>query len=225
MTTAAKTLVSRLASAASPRPHLSLRPSSTAFLCCDMQERFRGHIWNYPHIITTAQKMLDASSLLSVPFIVCEQNPAALGHTVVEIDTSRATAVIAKTKFSMLVPEVRAQLEESGRLLSPWEDRAAVLFGIESHVCVLQTALDLIDSGFRVVVLADGVSSMNKGEVQIALARLAAAGATVATSESILFQLLGDASHARFKEFAKLTKKYQPTTNAALDALVNNVKL
>ncbi|KAJ3151108.1 Isochorismatase domain-containing protein 1 [Geranomyces variabilis] len=225
MTTAAKTLVSRLASAATTtvsRPHLSLRPASTAFLCCDMQERFRAHIWNYPHIITTAQKMLDASALLSVPFIVCEQNPTALGHTVSEIDTTRATTVIAKTKFSMLVPEVLAQLQSK---LSPYEDRAAVLFGIESHVCVLQTALDLIDNGFRVVVLADGVSSMNRGEVQIALARLTAAGATVATSESILFQLLGDASDARFKEFAKLTKKYQPATNAALDALVNNVKL
>ncbi|KAJ3158330.1 Isochorismatase domain-containing protein 1 [Geranomyces michiganensis] len=219
-TTAAKTLVSRVAAAAPP--HLSLRPASTAFLCCDMQERFRAHIWHYPHIISTACKVLDASALLSMPFIVCEQNPSALGHTVREIDTTRATAVIAKTKFSMLVPEVTTLLESK---LSPYSDRAAVLFGIESHVCVLQTALELLDKGFRVVVLADGVSSMNRAEVGISLARLAAAGATVATSESILFQLLGDASHPRFKEFAKLTKKYQPQTNAALDALINNAKL
>ncbi|TPX55641.1 hypothetical protein PhCBS80983_g05159 [Powellomyces hirtus] len=197
------------------RPLLPLKPSSTAFLVCDIQERFRDHIWNYPHVISTATKMLDAATLLDIPVIVTEQNPKALGKTVHELDVSKAH-VFAKTKFSMYVPEVQALLE---KLTGP---RAAVLFGIESHVCVMQTALELLDNDYHVIVLADGVSSMNRGEVTIALARLRAAGATVATSESILFQLMGDAANEKFRDLSKLVKKHQQTSKSALDALVSS---
>ncbi|TPX71921.1 hypothetical protein SpCBS45565_g00947 [Spizellomyces sp. 'palustris'] len=198
------------------RSNLQINPASTAFLVCDIQERFRGLIWNYPHVINTASKMLDAAKLLNVPVLVTEQHPMALGHTVQELDIKHARVITAKTKFSMFVPEVQEFMKKN-----LGESPSAVLFGIESHVCVMQTALELLDHDVNVIVLADGVSSMNPGEVKIAINRLRAAGATVASSESVLFQLMGDASHERFKEVSKLVKEYKDKTTGALDALVS----
>ncbi|KAI8819904.1 Isochorismatase-like protein [Fimicolochytrium jonesii] len=201
----------------SSRSRLLLKPESTAFFVCDIQERFRGLIWNFPHVINTAAKMLDAAELLKVPVIVTEQHPKALGNTVKELNIQNARVVVAKTKFSMFVPQVEKLLKEE------LKTENAVIFGIESHVCVMQTALELLDHNYNVIVLADGVSSQNKGEVSIALARLRAAGATVATSESIMFQLLGDASHEKFRDLSKLVKKHSGETKAAHEAITANL--
>ncbi|KAG8218327.1 Isochorismatase-like protein [Butyriboletus roseoflavus] len=125
--------------------------------------------------------------VLGISVIVTEQNPKALGTTVPEIDLPALgdlhVATIEKSLFSMMVPEVKALLQERPDVVS------IVLFGIESHVCVLQTALDLIKIGYDVYVLADGVSSCNKEEVPIALAHIRQVGGYVATSESVAFQL------------------------------------
>lgn len=127
---------------------------------------------------------------------------AALGPTAPEIDLQALAdlhvATIEKYLFSMMVPEVKALLQERPHVTS------VVLFGIEvclltpsmsplisvqSHVCVLQTALDLIQGGYSVHVLADGVSSCNKEEVPIALAYIRQAGGHITTSESAAFLL------------------------------------
>lgn len=87
----------------------------------------------------------------------------------------------------MVLPEVETALQE-------WGIQSVVLFGIESHVCVLQTALDLLERGFGVHILQDGVSSCNHAEVGIALARLRESGCQITSSESVLFQLMGELS-------------------------------
>ncbi|GAA5963031.1 hypothetical protein JCM3765_006757 [Sporobolomyces pararoseus] len=160
-----------------------LIPSKTAFLCCDIQERFRFHIHAYPSVMAIASKMIQAAKILDVPVIATEQRPQALPFPAAEPTPTSLIALgstvplplmelpphlhpdwspLAKTKFSMMVPQVEGQLEE-------WGTRSVVLFGIESHVCVLQTALDCLDKGIDVHVLADGVSSCNDDEVGIAL--------------------------------------------------------
>ena len=96
---------------------------------------------------------------------------------------------IDKTAFSMMVPELRQELASA----SPYQTFEVAIVGIESHICVTQTALDLIAEGHRVYIIADGVSSVNEGERNIALHRLRTEGAVITTSESWLYECMGDA--------------------------------
>ncbi|RKP37109.1 Isochorismatase-like protein [Dimargaris cristalligena] len=146
--------------------------------------------------------MMEVSKLLSVPIYITEQYPQRLGPTVSELDVSSAEMVLPKTKFSMFLPEIQASLEAK-RITS------IVLLGIEAHVCVLQTALDLLENNYDVHLVSDGISSMNIPESHLALERLKQSGAFVTSSESMLFQLTGDSKHPNFKAISNLVKEYQ----------------
>ncbi|SAM04296.1 hypothetical protein [Absidia glauca] len=182
-----------------------LTPQTTALFVCDIQERFRGAIFQYPSVISVAGKMIKASKHLDIPVVVTEQYPKGLGATVAELDISDAALCLSKTKFSMYLPEVQQVLQKHNT-------KSVLLLGIESHVCVLQTALDLLDNNYDVHVLADGVSSCNHPEIDIALARMKQAGAVITTSESALFQLVQDAKHEKFKGISNLVKEYSEAT-------------
>ncbi|CDR47403.1 RHTO0S14e03180g2_1 [Rhodotorula toruloides] len=200
-------------------PVRKIVPNKTAFFVCDIQERFRLVIHAYPAVIATAEKMLKAAKLMDVPVIATEQNPKALGATVplplldLPSHLRPSWVPLAKTKFSMIVPQVEQQLKE-------WETKSVVLMGIESHVCVLQTALDLLERDIDVHVLADGISSCNGDEVGIAIKRMRDAGAQITTSESILFQIMQDAAHPGFKAMAGLVKEHKEMTKDALEKLI-----
>jgi len=112
----------------------------------------------------------------------------------------------------MLTPEVRSAIAAHAKL-------SAVIVGIESHICVTQTTLDLLAAGHKVYILADGVSSCNKEEVPIALARLRAEGAIVTTSESWIYECMGDAGIEEFKQIAKLVKESKEDTKTSLEVL------
>lgn len=118
-----------------------------------------------------------------------------------------------KTLFSMLTPEVRQGIASLHGPLS------AVIVGIESHICVTQTALDLLRDGHKVYVIADGVSSVNKEEVPIALARLRQEGAVVTTSESWMYECVGDAGIPEFKQIISVVKDTHDKTREVLQTL------
>lgn len=155
------------------------------------------------------------------------QNRARLGDTVPELSAHlspplcRASA--DKTLFSMWIDELTSQLPSAQSTQAgdrpPPED--IVLVGIESHICITQTALDARDSGHRVYVLADGVSSCNPEEVPLALARLRAEGRgiVVASSESWLYEVLGNAALPEFKKIIGIVKDTARDTKTALAAL------
>ncbi|KAK7556876.1 Isochorismatase-like protein [Phyllosticta citricarpa] len=190
---------------------------NTALFICDLQEKFRPAIHEFPRVIATAQKMLRASQILDMPVFATTQNRARLGETCsdlrLDVPGGFATKIHAdKTLFSMWTPEVKT-------FFSSGQEHAIVIVGIESHICVLQTTLDLLREGHKVYVLADGVSSCNKEEVPIALARLRAEGAVITTSESFIYERMGDAGIAGFKEMAKLVKETKESTSQTLQAL------
>jgi len=192
-------------------------PERTAFFLCDLQTRFRQLIHGFDSVAFTAGKMMKMAKVMNVRVVITEQNPKALGPTIPELDLSALGELLykppfAKLTFSMLSEEVIA----SDALK---DIDSVVLFGIESHVCVLQTALDLVQQGKSVHVLADGISSCNKEEIPIAVARMRAAGVNVTTSESIGFQLMGDASKPNFKAFSTIIKESKEGTATALKVL------
>ncbi|XP_048874651.1 isochorismatase domain-containing protein 1 [Brienomyrus brachyistius] len=182
----------------------NLSPSTTVFFCCDMQERFRPAIKYFGDIISVGQRLLQGARILGIPVIVSEQYPKGLGSTVQELDLTGAKLVFPKTKFSMVLPEVEAVLAEIPGL------RSVVLFGVETHVCIQQTALDLIGRGLEVHIIADSTSSRSMMDRMFALERLARTGIIITTSESVLLQLVSDKEHPKFKEIQTLIKASAP---------------
>ncbi|KAJ3115363.1 hypothetical protein HK098_006992, partial [Nowakowskiella sp. JEL0407] len=127
------------------------------------------------------------------------------GNIVKELDVSNAALKVSKMQFSMFTPEVFPKLEEL-------RIKSVVLFGIEAHICVTQTALDLLEKNYSVYVVADGVSSMNPQEIPLALDRLRQEGARIVTSESLIFELLQTASDPLFKPVAGVVKQFSQET-------------
>ncbi|KAI0841555.1 Isochorismatase hydrolase [Hypoxylon sp. FL0890] len=208
-----------VAMAATPQRHFQ-RP---AVFVCDMQEKFRGAIWQFDKILLTAQKVLRAAQTLKIPIFVTTQNAAKLGATVSELAPLIADAQVSadKTAFSMLrVPELASHFPATTQ---PQEQKEVVIVGIESHICVTQTALDLLARGHRVYVLADGVSSCNPEEIPVALARLRAAGVVVTTSESWLYECMGDAGIPEFRDVAKLVKETSAQSKVVLSSLLSKI--
>lgn len=153
-----------------------------------------------------------------MPVYVTTQNRAKLGDTVPELQTHlkdvKISANVDKTLFSMITPAVDSILPKADK-----ERLDVIIVGIETHICVTQTTLDLLSRGHRVYILVDGVSSMNAEERGVALARLRDAGAIITSSESILFEILGDANHESFKSVSGLVKDTKEQTKGALGAL------
>jgi len=199
-----------------------------AIFVCDIQEKFRDAIHEFDKVVFTTQKLLRAAKPLNIPIFVTTQNRARLGDTVPELQPHLASALVDadKTQFGMWIPAVASHAHFASASGGSSRSRSQIaLVGIEAHICVTQTALDLLAAGHAVYVLADAVSSCNRDEVGVALARLRAAGVVVTTSESWLYECLGDAAVPAFKEIVGLVKETGPGTREALRALVGGSKI
>ncbi|RLN51911.1 hypothetical protein BBJ28_00002201 [Nothophytophthora sp. Chile5] len=194
-----------------------LLPSSSVLFVCDVQEVFRGKIYQLPTAIhgtntMVAAAVVSAAKLLDLPVVVTTQYASRLGSTVTEItknlEDAKDVAVFDKMKFSMLTPEVDEYL--ASKLSSR---KSVILCGIETHVCVLQTCLDLLDKGFDVHVVADAVSSSSSFNRSIALDRMRQSGAFITSVETAIFQLANDASNPEFKGVSKLIKEHLKAEN------------
>ncbi|XP_039492807.1 isochorismatase domain-containing protein 1 isoform X2 [Drosophila santomea] len=180
-----------------------LVPSKTLFMLCDVQEKFKPAIPLLSSLIENTTKLLAGGKILQVPLLVTEQYPERLGNTVCELDIGHACAKVSKTRFSMLVEPVRKIMTD----IFGGKPKTAVLFGLETHVCVEQTAFDLVNDGIDVWLVADCCASRLNQDRDLALERLRHIGCNIATSESVIFNLLGDKNNKSFKEIASLVKK------------------
>jgi nicotinamidase-related amidase len=144
--------------------------------------------------------LAQAAALLHVPTVFTEQYPQGLGATLPEIEQYFSnTRAIAKTAFSACgEPKFNQQLQR--------ENSHIILAGMEAHICVLQTALDLIEAGKTVFVVEDAILSRTPANKVNAIARLRDAGCVITNTESVLFEWLGNANHDAFKTLSKLIR-------------------
>ncbi len=171
----------------------------TGLLVIDVQEKLMPLMPTAPAMIRNAAFLIDAARLLEMPVAATEQYPRGLGPTVPEL-ARRLPERPDKTAFSCCaIPSV---VETFHRAARP----KVVLAGVEAHVCVLHTALDLLALDFRVYIAVDAVASRNAIDLKYAMRRLEQAGAILTTSETCAFEWVGGASHPRFKDISKLVQ-------------------
>lgn len=180
-----------------------------AFFVCDLQEKFRPAMLCFSEIIENSKKLLAVSKILEIPTVATEQYPKGLGNTVAELDVGHAIRVIPKTKFSMVVPDTTSLLDSELKHV-----KVVILFGVEAHVCVEQTAIDLLSRGLTVHVVADASTSRSQEDRLLAFKRLRQIGCFVTTSETVIFKLLGDKDHPSFNDIRGLVKN--PSANTGL---------
>jgi len=170
----------------------------------DVQERLLPVMTEPERLTERIVRLLKGIGILGLPIIMTEQYPRGLGHTVEPIaeayQAAGGTGIIEKLAFSCC--DEKAFMEEidgQGR-------KNIILAGIETHVCMLQTTMDLIAKGFQPVIPADTTSSRFQQDRDVALRRIEKEGAIVTTSESLLFELTRVTGTPRFKEISRLVK-------------------
>jgi nicotinamidase-related amidase len=151
-------------------------------------------------VIKHTQILMQGAVLLTLPVVVTEQYPQGLGHTITELlPHMKHAPVIEKTAFSACAePKFNAKLSR--------DKSQVILLGMETHICVLQTAMDLLANHKQVFVVEDAVISRNPQNKANAVARMRDAGCVITNTESVLFECIGHAQHDAFKAIAKLIR-------------------
>lgn len=178
-----------------------LQADTTSVLVVDIQEKLLPKIFNAPTLVRNVAFLLDACRLLGVPAIATEQYPRGLGSTVPELASRLPSPIPEKLAFSCCgVPDLAAGFRRDGR-------STILVVGIETHVCVLQTTLDLLSQGFTVFLAVDAVGSRYRADHEAALARLTQAGAVPCTVEMAVFEWTRVAGSPVFKQISSLVQE------------------
>jgi nicotinamidase-related amidase len=179
-----------------------LDASKTSLLFVDIQERLLPAMAAADQVVAKSQILLQAAQTLGVPVTISEQYPKGLGHTVAALNSNGAST-FEKLSFSCwrdgAMKEHFINLHEKGRPL-------VVVAGIEAHVCVLQTCIDLANAGFAVFAVTDAMSSRKPESATLAFERMRAAGVEVINTEMAVFELLQKAGTAEFKTLSGLIR-------------------
>lgn len=182
-------------------PHaMQMSAADTGLLVIDVQEKLLPLIPDAAALVRNVAFLIDAARLLDLTVQATEQYPRGLGPTVAEL-ASRLPLRPDKTAFSSC--GAAGVVETFHREARP----KVVLAGIETHVCVLHTALDLLALDFRVFVAVDAVAARYRLDHDVALRRLEQAGAVLTTSEGCAFEWMGGAGHPRFKDVSRLVQQ------------------
>jgi nicotinamidase-related amidase len=175
---------------------MRLHAPSSLLAVIDVQERLLAVMAEGGRVVSRTARLADAAALLGVRVAVTEQYPKGLGPTPADL-AARLPVAGTKMSFSCCGSSAFAAALEA-------DVESVVLAGLETHVCVAQTALDLLARGLAVFVAVDAVASRHAIDHQVALERLAGAGAILTTSEAVLFEWCGSAEHPRFQDGRRL---------------------
>ena len=183
-------------------PKLKLEPGRAAVVVVDVQERLAPAMepGAYAGVLKYGRALIEGAKVLGMPVLATEQYPKGLGPTVRELAEILPAPPLAKMTFSCGAdPDFRSELESTER-------RQIILCGMETHVCVFQTARDLAAAGYEVHVCADAVASRTAEHRRVGLDLAREAGAYVTTAETALFDLLHRAGTPEFKAISALVK-------------------
>ncbi len=174
--------------------HDRFTATNAALLLIDLQEKLLAPIADRGRIVANAARLAQAAGLLGVTIGGSEQNPSRLGQT-----------VPALSDFAIdFTPKMSFRITDFSR----FEKCHVTVAGIETHVCVLQTVLELLGQDFRVQVATDAVGSRSRHDGEVALQRMENAGAILTTTEAVLFEWIETADHPHFKSISALIKNF-----------------
>jgi nicotinamidase-related amidase len=174
---------------------------NSALLVIDIQEKILPVIFEFERVIENSLKLINGFKILNVPIYFTEQYPKGLGPTESRVKAAlNGLTLYEKMSFSCIGAEGLFEKFKNQNI------KKVVLCGIESHVCVFQSSLDLIANGFQVYIAADAVSSRRKFDYEIALERMRKHGVEISLTESILFEMLNVCGTDEFKAVSKLVK-------------------
>ena len=173
-------------------------PKKNALVIIDIQERILRPIFNKDLITKNIKKLLQAYQILEENIFISEQNPLKLGETIPELLPESSFKKIEKMEFSLAIKkEFLSEIEKK-------EITTMIICGIETHICIQQTVLGLLQKGFEVILILDAMGSRNNLDHEIAIQRMMHEGATLATTESIIFELCKTANRKEFKEIKNI---------------------
>jgi nicotinamidase-related amidase len=183
-----------------------LERERAALVVIDVQEGFRRAVPGFERVAKATATLIEGAEAIGIPIVVTEQYPKGLGETAPEVAGRLPDGVEPLEKVCFSAADAQG-FDLGGR------DQALVC-GIETHVCVNQTALDLLGSGVEVQVAEDAVASRSEENKRVGLHKMERAGATLTSVETALFELLGRAGTDEFKRVQKLILEYAPNPEA-----------
>lgn len=178
--------------------------SKSSLLIVDVQEKLFPKIHNNSLLNDYLDYLIDVFALLSLPIIYTEQYPKGLGLTIDSLKkklSSLKSMTFEKTSFSCF-PEKQGKKMAEKYLTT----NQVIISGIETHICVLQTAIDLKNLGYNVFIINDAVGSRKEDDKRVGIQRALCLGINVISFEMLVFELLRDSNHKHFKELSKLIK-------------------
>jgi len=173
----------------------------SAGLIIDIQGKLFPHMDQNEALLRKCSILIEGLKVLDIPLLLTEQYPKGLGSTIEEI-SGLITQETAIEKIAFSCCDEAAVMQNA--ILQ--KRRTIIICGIEAHVCVLQTVVDLHAAGYRAVVVEDCISSRNRNDKQMAVERMRTEGAVITTCESILFELARVAGTDEFKAISRLVK-------------------
>jgi nicotinamidase-related amidase len=170
-------------------------------LVIDIQDAFTPHIQEMDRVVERSAIMVEAAQVLGLPIIVTEQYPKGLGRTVEALQQSLGNCrYYEKTAFSVMKElAIQEAIHRTGR-------KQIIIAGIETHVCVSQTAFHLLEDDFQVYIVADAAGSRRKLDHDTALERIRQAGAVITTTEAVIMEMTLTSKHPSFKQISTIIK-------------------
>ena len=181
-----------------PKLLARLRREECLLFFVDVQTRLLPEMWEAQRVERNCELLATLAHRLQIPVLASQQNPSRLGHTIDAILSCGELQTIEKMKFSAW-PDAKSQIEATNR-------KTILLCGLESHICVSQTALDLLENDFLVFGIYDAISSRQNWNRQIGWERMTRAGIVASSTESAIYELLGEAGSEDFRALLPLVK-------------------